>query len=61
MRIRAYLIGGRVLERDLPVEADVLELELPDDGGKRRVLRRTEETANGATVYREVPPAEPEA
>lgn len=57
MRIRAYLIGGRVLERDLPVDVPTLELELPDDGNKRRTLRRTEDTYNGAVIYREVSPA----
>lgn len=59
MKIRAYLAGGRVLERELPVDADRLELELPGD--RRRVLRRTKDTVNGAIIYREVPPAEPEA
>ena len=53
MKIRAILLDGRILERDLPVAADVLELELP--GEERRTLRRTKDTANGATVYREVP------
>lgn len=53
IKIRAYLIGGRVIERELPVAADVLEVELPDDGEKRRTLHRTDQTVNGAIVYRE--------
>jgi hypothetical protein len=56
MKIHAYLLDGRVLERDLPVDMPRLEVELPDDGGKRRVLRRTDDSYNGAVIYREVTP-----
>jgi hypothetical protein len=53
MKIRAYLEDGRVLERELPADPPAFELELP--GEERRTLRRTEDTYNGAIVYREVP------